>query len=129
MAPHLLDQVHDLRLLAREIEAVDRLADQHVHFVFEPGEAGARPSLARQQAGQPRIGQIAAQQRIDMGRPIAQPRAAASISERLRVRIFGKATDHRQASPGFIPSGRGVMVAMSGALTPHPPRARHDWAG
>ncbi|CCV09113.1 hypothetical protein MESS2_850017 [Mesorhizobium metallidurans STM 2683] len=106
LAQHLLDQVHDLGLLAREIDAVDRLLDQHVHLVLEPGEAGARPSLARQQARQSWISDVAADQGIDVGRPTAQFRRASFHVRSGSGRIVRQAPDDRQEAAGFIPSGR-----------------------
>lgn len=102
---HLLDQVHDLGLLAREIDAVDRLVDKRVHLVFESGEAGARPSPARQQARQSRIGDVAADQGIDVGRPTAQLRRASFHVRSGSGRIVRQAPDDRQEAAGFIPSG------------------------
>src|SRR5713226_1930895 len=101
--PNFIDKVHKPWPLARQIYGVNQLANQRVDLLIEQRYASLRPATARQQAGEPRIGEIAPQQRIGMGRSTAEFGCGRQYVASRAGRILRQSADHRQIAAGFVP--------------------------
>src|SRR5216684_3569531 len=102
-SPNFIDKVHKPWPLARQIYGVNQLANQRVDLLIEQRYASLRPATARQQAGEPRIGEVTPQQRIGMGRSTAEFGCGRQhVASRAR-RILRQSADHRQIAAGFVP--------------------------